>query len=802
MKISYNWLREFIDVTASPVELGEILTQTGLEVESVENIEKIKGGLKGLVVGKVVECVPHPNADKLKTTKVDAGDGTLLSIVCGAPNIAEGQHVIVAPVNTVIYPTTGEPFTIKKSKIRGEVSEGMLCAEDEIGMGTSHDGLLILDANIPVGTPVSSLFESGTDAVFEIGLTPNRGDAASHLGTARDLRAYFDKNISLPDTTLPSPVISDPIDVDVQDTAGCVRYSGITIRNIKIGPSPDWLQWRLSAIGLDPINNIVDITNYVLHSLGQPLHAFDADEIKGGKVLVKTLAQGTSFTTLDEKERKLDARDLMICNTEEGMCIAGVFGGIKSGIKDTTTSIFLESACFSPDYVRGTVLRHNLSTDAAFRFERGTDPEFTVEALKYAARLILEIAGGTLASPIIDVYPAPVIPVSIAAKFSTFDKLIGEKLPKKTITDILNRLDIRTESINESGFTAIVPPYRSEVTREADLVEEVLRIYGINNIGIEGASSTDYMAEFKTIEPYKLQEDLSILLAGKGYHEIMTNSLTSEKHETRLGLGEGKLVRMLNPSSEDLGIMKPTPLYTSLEVLRYNLNRKQTNIRVFEFGKSYHYDEKYIEKNWLCLYQTGLQHDESWLAEARPSHIYSLTACVNDLLSRCGIDSQDQLPIHSDPVWQYGIEILFRDKVIARIGKLKNSISDYFDIDLDVFFAQIDWDVVLRYATDKVLYSPVSKFPEVRRDLSLVLDKKISFRDVKKISFNSEKKLLNRINVFSVYEGEQIGTDKKAYAIAFYLQDASQTLNDKQIDKSMQRLIHLFETELNAIIRK
>ncbi|MFY0689557.1 MAG: phenylalanine--tRNA ligase subunit beta [Cyclobacteriaceae bacterium] len=801
MKISYNWLSDFIDLDCTPETLSEVLTETGLEVEGLETVEKIKGGLNGLVVGKIVTCEQHPNADKLSKTTVDIGGDSLLNIVCGAPNVAAEQKVIVAPVNTIIYPTEGEPFKIKKAKIRGELSEGMICAEDEIGLGGSHDGIMILDSSTQIGIPAIDLFDTGIDHIFEIGLTPNRGDGASHLGAARDVRAHF--NTELKDLNIDTPRIGNdrPISVQVEDTNACPRYSGITIRGIKVVPSPDWLQWRLRAIGLEPINNIVDITNYVLHGLGQPLHAFDADTV-GDQVIVKSLPEGTEFTTLDEKERKLSADDLMICNTKGGMCIAGVFGGIDSGIKDSTTSIFLESAYFSADHTRATAMRHSLSTDASFRYERGTDPEITVTALKYATQLILEIAGGSVASEIVDIYPSKVEPLAIPTKFSTFDKLIGKAIPHDKIIQILNALDIETREIEDNNFTAVVPAYRSEVTRPADLVEEVLRIYGINNIDIDDSFSTGYLAEFNEIEPYKLQEEVSHFLAGMGFHEMLTNSLTNEQYEEHLKLADGDLVHILNPSSEDLGIMKPTPLYTSLESIRFNINRKQTNLKFFEFAKTYTKGDKgYKEQFKLCLFLTGKSSDETWLTDPTQTSIHQLTGNIEGVLDKCGIGNVSFTPVSNKSI-QYGLSVSTNNAEIGWFGKLNREITNFYSIDQDVFYCEFNWDKIVKKASREVQYVPISKYPEVRRDLSLVLDKSISYDSIQQIAFNSEKKLLTRMNVFSVFEGEQIGEGKKAYAIAFYLQDHEKTLKDKQIDASMKRLMDKFEKELNAVIRK
>ncbi|MFY0599540.1 MAG: phenylalanine--tRNA ligase subunit beta [Cyclobacteriaceae bacterium] len=799
MKISYNWLKDFIEINETPEEISEILTQTGLEVEGLEKIEKIQGGFSGLVVGEVKECIPHPDADKLKLTKVDAGTGNLLPIVCGAPNVEAGIKVVVAPINTMIYPSSGEPFKIKKAKIRGEVSEGMLCAEDEIGLGEGHDGLLVLDHTLVNGTPIKDIFESGEDHVFEIGLTPNRGDATSHLGSARDLKAYFNRPINLPQSQAFEVKKNNPIEVTVENTEACPRYSGVTIRNIKVGSSPDWLKWRLKAVGLSPINNIVDITNYVMMSIGQPMHAFDSDVV-GDKLTVKTLEKGTKFKTLDEVERSLSEKDLMICNDKGGMCIAGVFGGIDSGVKDSTTSIFLESAYFSADWVRASAMRHSLSTDASFRFERGADPEMTIPALQMAIGLILELAGGHLASDYIDIYSSKILPVKIDTSFNNFHRLIGEKIPNEKILNILNSLDIETKDVNEDSFTAIVPPYRSEVTREADLVEEVLRIYGFNNIPLEEGLSASFLASFNEKEPYKLQEKVSDLLAGSGYSEIQTNSLTNPAYFKNVPLGEGP-IEILNKSSEDLGYMKTSPIYTGLESLRHNINRRQKNLKFYEFSKIYEKNEKYRETELLTFYLTGDINEETWNAPARAVSFHDLMQTVNVVLTSLKI-GQPETEDSSNDAFDYGLELSVNNASIGRIGKVSTKVAKYLEVSQDVFYAELNWKKIIKLARTKYQFEHLSKYPEVRRDLSLVIDEKVSLKEIKKLAFKFEKKLLTRVNVFSVYTGDKLDSGKKSYAISFYLQDKEKTLADKQIDKTMNGFIRIFESEIGALIRK
>lgn len=803
MKISYNWLKEYIDFKEAPEKLGDILTQTGLEVEGIEKVEKIPGGLEGIVVGEVMSCEQHPNADKLKVTKVDIGTGQLSDIVCGAPNVAKGQKVLVATVNSTIHPSEGEPFKIKKAKIRGEVSEGMICAEDELGLGTSHEGIMVLDTDKPNGTPAIELFETSEDHIFEIGLTPNRGDATSHMGAARDLKAFFRKELNIPQPK-PFEVKTDrPISVEVLDQERCPRFSGITIRGMKVQSSPDWLQWKLRSIGLEPINNVVDITNYVLQSVGQPMHAYDASHVKGDKIIVQTLKDKTPFTTLEGKERKLSKEDLMVCNGDgEGMCLAGVLGGLKSGVTESTTDIFLESAYWDADGIRSTAQRHTISTDASFRYERGADPEMTAPAIKLATSLILELAGGYAASDLIDIYPTPIKKKEIDITFQNFHWLIGKTLDNKLILEILNWLDIETINVTEAGFKAIVPAYRSDVTRTADLVEEVLRIYGFNEVELDEEFSTDYLAEFNEYEPYRVQEDLSKFLAGRGYSEILTNSLTNPKYHQKFPLG-GEPVEMLNPSSEELTILKTSPVYTALESVAYNINRRNPNLKFFEFGRSYKKEDKeYKETEWLSFYLTGNTAEANWLDEPRKNSFHDLSTTVMGMLKYAGIRKTEIVPSEKGTLYEFGVVIKKEGKMLGILGKLKKELLSIYGIKQDVYHTQLDWNTVISLYKSDIAYEPIPKFPEVRRDLSLVLDKSVSYSDIQQLAFKQEKKLLNRMNLFSVYEGDKIEKGKKAYAISFFLQDKFKTLTDKQIDKSMNALMSLYEKELNAVIRK
>lgn len=803
MKISYNWLKEYIDFKEAPDTLGDILTQTGLEVEGIERIEKIPGGLKGIVVGEVMSCDQHPNADKLKVTKVDIGAEQLSDIVCGAPNVTKGQKVLVATLNSTIHPTNGEPFKIKKAKIRGELSEGMICAEDELGLGASHDGIMVLETDKPNGTPAIELFETGEDYIFEIGLTPNRGDATSHMGSARDLKAFFRKELTVPQPKPFETKIDRPISVEVKDYKRCPRFSGVTIRDIKVQTSPDWLQWKLRSIGLEPINNVVDITNYVLHSIGQPMHAYDAAHVKDDKIIVETLKDKTPFTTLEGKERKLSNEDLMVCNgKDEGMCIAGVLGGLNSGVTEQTTDIFLESAYWNSDGIRSTAQRHTISTDASFRYERGADPEMTIPAVQLGASLILELAGGYIASDIVDIYPEPIVEKEIEIEFKTFHWLIGKELDHKLIVEILNWLDIKTEDVTENGFKAIVPAYRSDVMRPADLVEEVLRIYGFNEVELDEDFSADYLAEFNEHEPYRVQEDLSRFLAGRGYSEILTNSLTSPRYHKKFPLG-GEPVEMLNPSSEELTIMKTSPVYTALESVAYNINRRNPNLKFFEFGRSYKKDDKdYNETEWLSFYMTGNTSEANWLDEPRKSSFHDLSTSVLGMLKYAGIRKTEIIPSEKDTLYEYGVVIKKEGKMLGVLGKLKKELLTIYGIKQEVFHAQLNWVTIVELYKSDIAYEPIPKYPEVKRDLSLVLDKKISYADIQQLAFKQEKKLLNRMNLFSVYEGDKIEKGKKAYAISFFLQDKFKTLTDKQIDKSMNSLMSLYEKELGAVIRK
>lgn len=809
MKISYNWLKQYIDIPESAEDIGKILTSTGLEVESVESFESIRGGLKGLVIGEVITCSKHPNADKLSVTTVDVGDH-VLPIVCGASNVAAGQKVVVALPGTTVHPTKGDPFLIKATKIRGEVSEGMICAEDEIGLGESHAGIMVLSSQVVNGTPAAEYFNVQSDYVLEIGLTPNRADAASHIGVARDIKAACKRNLTLPSVeAFKTENTNLTISVTIENTEACPRYSAVTLSGIAVQESPGWLQNRLKSIGLTPINNIVDITNFVLHETGQPLHAFDADAIAGKKVIVKTLAAGTKFKTLDDKERTLTAHDLMICNAEEPMCIAGVFGGMKSGITAKTKNVFLESACFSPDYIRKTGMHHQLKTDASFRFERGTDPNLTVYALKRAALLMKEIAGGVLSSEMVDVYPEKIKNRLITIKDKNVNRLIGKVIPRDQVFEILASLEIEIIKKDPDSFTVSVPPYRVDVTQEADIVEEILRIYGFNNIELTEIAGTDYLAEFPEKDINKFKRTLGSMLIGNGYFEILTNSLTNAAYQQKHNLSiTGTPVEILNKLSEEQGILRQSMLFTGLEVCAYNINRKQKDIKLFEFGKIYWKNDPaengkpaYTEEERLALYVTGNFETENWQNKSRGVNYYDLAQQVVQLLEKSALENIKQEKL-ADPLFDYGMCLLKGNKEVGKLGKVKTSLTKDLGIKQEIFYADLSTALLFRSANPKFVVQEVPKFPEVRRDLSLVLDKQVTFDDIKALVLATEKKLIKEIIAFDVYEGDKIPAGKKAYALGFTLLDESKTLTDEEIDKVMTRLMGAFEGKMGAVIRK
>ena len=810
MKISANWLNDYIDIDQPIQEVADLLTMSGLEVEGITKYEEVTGGLSGLLIGLVTDCKKHPEADRLSIASVDVGTDDQLSIVCGAPNVATGQKVVVAPIGTTIYPVKGDPFKIKRAKIRGTVSEGMICAEDEIGLGTEHQGIMVLDTNLKPGTPANEYFKTSTDQVLEIGLTPNRSDAISHIGVARDLKALLKRPIRWPQLKTPKPDYPNPdVGVRVENKEACPRYSGLSFRNIKVSPSPIWLQNKLKAIALSPINNIVDITNYVMHEMGQPLHAFDVDAIAGNEIVVKTLPEGTSFIALDEKKRKLNSSDLMICDGEEnGMCIAGVFGGIKSGVTSQTTRIFLESACFSADYIRKTAQHHGLKTDASFRFERGTDPNITVKALKRAASLFKELAGGTIHGHIVDIYPEVIKPREVQLSYFNIDRLIGQSIPKNDIMRILGDLDFEIKEENSAGFIAMVPTYRTDVTREADVIEEILRIYGYNNIELSEHYGSEFLADFPLVDQDRSRFGLSKMLVAQGFYEIYTNSLTKPDYTASNPEFDQDLnVEIINKLSEDLGVLRQTLLFTGLESLAHNINHRQYNLRLFEFGKTYKVASaelkglnRYQENKYLALFMTGNNQDDSWMGQTRALKFHDLSSVFHKILEKFNLSAYNSRVIQNS-IFEYGLSITFSDKSLARFGKLTSKVCAQADIKQSVFYAEINWGFLVKQPKDDIVFSEVSRYPEVRRDLSLVLDKHVTFSEIKKLALATERLILQRINVFDVYEGEKIGEDKKAYALSFILQDKNKTLTDKIIDKCMSRLMQAFQQNLGAFIR-
>ncbi|WP_288955642.1 phenylalanine--tRNA ligase subunit beta [uncultured Polaribacter sp.] len=808
MKISYNWLQQFLQVDWEPVKTGELLTDLGLEVEGIETKESIKGSLKGVVVGKVLTCKQHPNADRLKVTSVDLGDEKPVQIVCGAPNVASGQKVPVATIGTTLYDEKGDGFKIKKGKIRGEESFGMICAEDELGLGISHDGIMVLDKKLKVGTPAAEVFNIEVDYVFEIGLTPNRSDAMSHFGVARDLRAGLiqqDEKLELI-----SPSVSDfhvderrlRFDVEVEDKDLVPRYCGITITDVEVKESPQWIQNRLKSIGLAPKNNIVDITNYVLHELGQPLHAFDAQKIKGNKILVKTLEEGTKFITLDEVERELSSEDIMICDADSNpLCIGGVFGGLKSGVTENTTSIFLESAYFNPVSIRKTAKRHALNTDASFRFERGIDINLTEYALKRAALLIEEYAGGKLASDISDFYPEKIEDFQVFLSYENAYRIIGQEIPKETIKNILASLEIKINSETEGGLGLTIPSYRTDVQREADIIEEILRVYGYNNIEFSHKLNTSI--SFDSNKETKIENIVANQLSALGFNETMANSLTKPEYSSLSeNINEEANVEMLNPLSNDLKVMRQSLLFSGLESVGYNINRKNNALQFYEFGKTYHkYNEKYEENKHLTLFVTGNRTKETWNIDNKISDFFYLKGIITSLLERLGIDKSKSSSSKLD-VFTEGISLGLGKIKLVEFGVVKRSILKEFGIKQEVLFADFNWDAILKLVGNKkIKVSDLPKFPAVKRDLALLLDGKTEFKEVYNLAFQSERKLLKEVDLFDVYQGDKLPEGKKSYAISFLLQDESKTLEDKQIDKIMQKLQQSFEKNLNAVLR-
>ncbi|HWK58057.1 MAG TPA: phenylalanine--tRNA ligase subunit beta [Parapedobacter sp.] len=798
MTISYTWLKDFIQTDLTPTELSAILTDIGLEVESLDAVQRVPGGLEGLVVGEVQTCRPHPNADRLKVTTVAIGADEPLHIVCGAPNVAVGQRVVVATVGTTVYPTNGEPFKINKSKIRGEVSEGMICGEDEIGLGTMHDGIMVLADDAPIGTPAKTFFGLQDDYVFEIGLTPNRADAASHLGVARDVAAFLRSNYHLPDVSAFKAGEAQPLPVAVEDVIACPRYTSLTISAVKVAESPQWLQDRLIAVGVRPINNVVDVTNYVLHELGQPLHAFDAERLAGNRVIVRRAKSGEPFTTLDGVARKLDAEDLMICDAEKPLCIAGVFGGMHSGVTETTTRIFLESAYFNPVSVRKTAKRHGLKTDASFRFERGTDPNITVLALKRAAVLIAELTGGQVSTAVSDNYPNPVQPFTFDVRYAEVRRLIGKAISDSEIKAIIEALGIIVVADTNGTLTVQVPPYKVDVTREVDIIEEVLRIYGYNNIEIDRQIKASLNTSPKP-DKEVVQNQVADLLIGNGFREILSNSLTKLEYADDSNFA----VRILNPLSADLDTMRQNLLFSALEVIAYNQKRKQSNLKFFEFGTTYRLDgDKYSERQHLALAVTGSRLPQQWNHVDRAVSFYDMKAAVDAILRRLNISGWQETDV-PESHYAYGVRYERAGKTLVSFGAVSRSALTKVDVAGDVYYADFDWGVMLKaIRKNKITYREVAKYPAVRRDLSLLVDAEVTFGVLKGIAERTERKLLREVSVFDVYKGDKLPAGKKSYALHFVLQDEEKTLNEKQIDAIVKKLIINFEKEAGATVRK
>ena len=820
MNISYNWLKDYLNFELTPEQVSAALTSIGLETGGIEEVQTIKGGLEGLVIAEVLTCDAHPNSDHLHVTTVNIGDGNAIQVVCGAANVAAGQKVVLATVGTTLY-SGEESFQIKKSKIRGEESFGMICAEDEIGLGGSHDGIIVLPEDAPVGMPAKEYYNIKSDYILEVDITPNRVDAASHFGVARDLAAYLNQNGT--DVTLVKPSVEDfKVDkqegaatVEVQNEVACPRYSGVTIEGVTVEESPEWLKNRLTAIGLRPINNVVDITNYVLHETGHPLHAFDLAEIPGRKIIVRNFASGTKFMTLDEVERTLNENDLMIANVEEPMCIAGVFGGLQSGVKETTKNVFLESAYFNPTSVRKTARRHGLNTDSSFRFERGADPNNTMYVLKRAALLIKEIAGGEIVGEPVDFYPSVIAEAEVAVNFKNVNNLIGNDISVDTIKNILKSLDMEIVSEDAEGVVIKVPTYRVDVTRECDVIEDILRIYGYNNIAFSDSVKSNLSYKTATDESHTMQQLIAEQLVGNGFREILNNSLTSESFYTELETyPASNCVRLMNPLSGDLNVMRQTLLFGGLQSISRNISHRSMNLRFFEYGNCQYFneakknDEKvlaaYSEESKLGIWMTGLKMAGSWAHADEKNSVYQLKAVVENIFNRLGLDiSKLKLRQFNNDIFSVCLEYALQNgKVIGTLGIVTNKILSKFDIEQEVYFAELNWGLLMREeAKAKITYAEISKFPPVKRDLALLVDSAVKFTEIEAIAFDTDKKLLKDVYLFDVYEGKNLPAGKKSYAVSFILQDENKTLNEKQIDNLMSRLIKNFETKIGATLR-
>lgn len=820
MEISYKWLKEYVDFYLTPQETADALTSCGLEVDALEEVQTIKGGLKGLYVGKVLTCEMHPNSDHLHITTVDLGKDEPQQIVCGAPNVAAGQKVIVADLGCVLYDGDKE-FVIKKSKLRGVESNGMICAEDEIGVGTSHDGIIVLPEDAPVGQPAAEYYHLESDWVIEIDITANRSDALSHWGVARDLYAWLKRNGY--NTSLHRPDCSEftvdntnlPIDVEIENTEACKRYACVSITGCEVKESPEWLQDKLKVIGLRPINNIVDITNYVMMAYGQPMHCFDADMVKGNKIVVRTQPEGTKFVTLDGEEHTLGEHDLSICNAEEPMCIAGIFGGKGSGTYDTTTNVVLESAYFHPTWIRKSARRHGLSTDASYRFERGIDPNGIIYALKQAAILCKQLAGGKVSMEIKDVYPTPIADARVQLDYEYVDRLIGKKIGNDMIRSIVESLDMKVISETDTGLELDVPAYRVDVQRPCDVVEDILRIYGYNNVEIPTQLKSSLTILGDEDKAYHHQNVISEQLVGCGFREILNNSLTKTAYYTELNhYPEDTTVKVMNPLSSDLGVMRQTLLFGGLESICRNVNHKMPNLRFFEFGNCYHFSPEknndedpikaYTEEMHLGMWLTGKRVEGSWAHADEQSNFYELKAYVMNIFTRLGVNPSIVVAEKSDNnVFGKALALKARSgKLLCEMGTVSHKLLKKMDIDQDVFYADINWNNIMRaIKKNETLYHDISKFPSVSRDLALLIDKSVEFEQIEQIARQTEKKLLKSVELFDVYEGKNLPEGKKSYAVNFILQDETKTLNDKQIEAIMTKLINNLKQKLGAELR-
>lgn len=809
MKISYNWLLNYISPLPSPQETARILTDTGLEVESLEPFSSVPGGLQGIIIGHVIECTQHPNADRLKLTKVNVGNHEHLSIVCGAPNVAIGQKVVVAVPGTTLYPLDAEPFKIKESKIRGELSQGMICAEDEIGMGKSHDGIIILPEDAPIGAQLADYWKIKEDTVFEIGLTPNRIDAASHYGVARDLYAAFyndnQVNLALPQFNQPNiPDLPCPVNVQIHTSEALKRYSGIVLENVKVGESPDWLKNALKSIGLRPINVVVDVTNYVLHELGQPLHAFDADKLQGNAIQVKTVAPGTKFTPLDGIERTLTERDLMICDAQKPVCLAGIMGGLDSGVSTLTKRIFLESANFDAVWVRKSSRHHQLKSDSSFRFERGADPQITVYALQRAAALIIELTGANIAGGLFDYYPNPVQATELLFSYPRMNKLIGEEVPMDIVISILEKLEINVQQKNTEELLLHIPPFKVDVKSEADVTEEVLRIYGYNTIKIPQKVSATVQPSFKP-DPDLVKDQLSTMLVANGFYEVFNNSLTAGKFDRFTDASENT-IKLKNPLSSELDSMRRSLIFGMCEAIAWNKNRQHNDLAFFEWGTAYSFsteNAKIIERPGLSIAVTGFNEAESHFKSRRDSSRDRIKGLVEMILERVGLHplAVDIKSIKNEALEQ-SLAYINNEKTVCTIGFVKKDLANQFGLDKGFWYAEFDWKLILRaFAKHKPMFEELPRFPSVRRDLALVLEQNVSYRELEKIAYQTERKLLTDVRLFDVYEGDKLPKGKKSYAISFTFSDDNQTLTDKQVDKSIAALLNAFEQKIGASLR-